>query len=296
MSLFIFENKSYNKKTNTEVDFHMSSEDKSNPITFMQKSKGNKPTPILLVPPYLGKQTSIKKFLFWYDRDNPMFQLYPNQKYDLRKFPRKEFVFLPYIKDIKRSIQLIMRIKDSYSNDISLDEEHIFIKSYNTIQIDREYANRYTNNHLHLICKINPILIDINDEVKAAINENKNRLFGYIDNTQQNMVTNEKEVIKDSDIININAIDNTKKNSDILKEFLEQEIDLPYQLIEVLMLGISAKARSANVVQIDPRAGTPYTINPYLERYELAIKKAIDSHFTNQQSIGRRDVSVKGFI
>lgn len=296
MSLFIFKNMYYNKKDNKEIEFNMSSEDKNNPITFIQKEKGKRPIPILLIPQYLGKQISTKKFLYWYDRDNPMFRVYPNQKYDLKKFPRKEFVFLPYIKTIKRSVQLIMKIKDSYNNDIMLDEDNIYIKSYNTIQIDKNYAMKYKNNHLHIICKLNPMLIEINDEVKSAVSENRNRIFGFTENTQQNMVTNNKEVIKDNQIININTIDNTKNNSEILKEFLEQEIDLPIQLMEVLMLGISAKARSSNVVQIEVRTGSSYIINPYLERYELALKKVIDSHFTNQQSIGRRDVSTKGFI
>mgnify|MGYP006874320093 FL=1 len=296
MALFVFHNSIYDKKSNTEQECLMTSNDKKAPITFIQKQEGIKPTPVLVVPEYYGKQNSTHRFQFWFDRDNPSFQLYPKQKYALKSFPKRDFHFIPYIKEIKRSVQLIMKIKDSYDNNISLDNKDIFIKSYNTIQVDKDYAFRYGNNHLHIICKVNPILIEISDEVKSAINENKNRLFGYIENTQQNMVTVNQEIVKDSEIINVNSIDNNRKNSEILKEFMEQEIDLPIQLIEVLMLGISAKARSANVVQIDPRAGTPYTINPYLERYELAIKKAIDSHFTNQQAIKHRDVSVKGFI
>ena len=296
MAFFVFRNRAYDKKTNTEQEYLMTSDDRQNPIIFTSRVKGKKPIPVLVVPEYTGKQTSTSRFQFWYDRENPSFQVYPGQKYSLRGFPRTEFHFVPYIKEIKRSVQLIMKITDGYGNNIRFDDKDIFIKSYNTIQVDKGYAISHPNNHLHLICKINPILLDLNDEVKAAINENKARIFGYVENTRQNKITTAQEVIKSDEIINVNSLDNTKKNSEILKEFLEQEIDLPMQLIEVLMLGISAKARSANVVQIDPRAGTPYTINPYLERYELAIKKAIDSHFVNQQAIRRRDVSVKGFI
>lgn len=296
MAFFVFHNKAYDTKTNTEQEYLMHSDDTENPIIFVAREKGKKPTPILVIPEYTGKQTSTHRFQFWYDKENPSFQVYPNQKYALRGFPRKEFHFVPYIKEIKRSIQLIMKIKDSYGNTINFDNEDIFIKSYNTIQVDKRYAATHPRSNLHLICKINPILLDINSEVKAAINENKARIFGYVENTRQDKITTKQEVIKSDEVINVNSLDGSKKNSEILKEFLEQEIDLPMQLVEVLMLGISAKARSANVVQLDPRAGTPYTINPYLERYELAIKKAIDSHFVNQQAVRHRDISVKGFI
>lgn len=297
MAFFVFHNKAYDKKSNTEQEYLMTSDDIRNPIKFISKVKGRKPIPVLVVPEYTGKQSSTHRFQFWYDRENPQFQVYPNQKYGLKGFPRKEYHFVPYIKEIKRSIQLIMRMSDSYGNNIRFDDKDIFIKSYNTIQVDKGYALSHPRNNLHLICKINPILLEITDEVKAAISENTSRLFGYINNTQQNRVTVDREVIKDSEIIDINSIDKSKKNSEILKEFLEQEIDLPVQLIEILMLGISAKARSANVSQIITGAGgSAYVINPYLERYELAIKKAIDSQFVNQQAVKTRDVSVKGFI
>ncbi len=297
MAYFVFHNKAYDKKSNTELDCLMTSDDIENPVTFILRQKGKKPTPVLVVPEYMGKQTSTHRFQFWYDRENPMLQVYPNQKYNLKSFGRKEIHFEPYIKEIERSVQLIMKIKDSYGNDIRYDDKNVFMKSYNTIQVDREYAMSHPHNKLHLICKINPILIELTDEVKAAINENIIRLFGYIDNTKQNKVTVDQEIIKDDEIINMNSIDNSKKNDEILKEFLEQEIDLPVQLIEVLMLGIAAKARSDNSLQVMTGAGgTSYMINPYLERYELAVKKAIDNQFVNQQAIRQRDVSVKGFI
>lgn len=297
MAFFTFNNKLYDKKSNTEQDYLMTSDDIQNPITFMLKQKGTKPTPILIIPEYMGKQTSTYRFQFWYDKENPTFQVYPKQKYSLKSFGRREIHFIPYMKKIERSIQLIMKIKDSYGNDIRYDDKNVFMKSYNTIQVDKQYAMSNPHNKLHLICKINPILIELTDEVKAAINENIIRLFGYIDNTKQNKVTVDQEIIKDDEIINMNSIDNSKKNDEILKEFLEQEIDLPVQLIEVLMLGIAAKARSDNSLQVMTGAGgTSYMINPYLERYELAVKKAIDNQFVNQQAIRQRDVSVKGFI
>ena len=213
MALFVFHNSIYDKKSNTEQECLMTSNDKKAPITFIQKQEGIKPTPVLVVPEYYGKQNSTHRFQFWFDRDNPSFQLYPKQKYALKSFPKRDFHFIPYIKEIKRSVQLIMKIKDSYDNNISLDNKDIFIKSYNTIQVDKDYAFRYGNNHLHIICKVNPILIEISDEVKSAINENKNRLFGYIENTQQNMVTVNQEIVKDSEIINVNSIDNNFDNA-----------------------------------------------------------------------------------
>ena len=292
---FYFYNK-FIEDDNSEVDFIMSSEDSENPIIFAEKVKGKK-IAVLRIPEYLGKQTSRHRFMFWYDRDNPEFRVYPTQKYAVKAFKKKkEYVFVPYIKEVKKSIQLILKITDDYNSHIIFNHKDVFIKSYNTIQVDKNFISKFNKNCLHIICKMNPQLLDISDEVKAAVNENTARIFGYVENTKQEKVTSSQEVIESEETINVNSLDKTKKNSEVLKEFLEQEIDLPLQLVEVLMLGISAKARTANVVQIDPRAGTPYSINPYLERYELAIKKAVDNQFINQLPVGRRDVSVKGFV
>lgn len=300
MATFIFYNKYIDKDTKQEIDFTMSSEDMSNPLIFKEKLNDKKTESFLLVPNYLGVQNSVKKFQFWYLRDNPLFKVYPQQRYLYKSFPKnKDFIFLPYIKEVKRTAQVILSIKDDYNNDIMYDDREVFMKSYNTIQIDKDFLANNIGNHLHLAVKLNPTLIELSDEVKSAIQENKQRIPGYIENTQQDKVVNDDKgikIIKDNEIINVNSLDSTRTNKEIIDEFLEQEIDLPIQLIELLMLGVSCNARKGNVVQLDQRVGTTYIVNPYLERYELAVKKAIDNQYINQPGIEKRTVSTKGFF
>lgn len=304
MATFYFMNK-FIKEDNTEVDFKMSSDDMSNPLIFKEKIKGKKTEPFLLVPNYLGKETSALRFQFWYEQTNPSFKVYPGQRYLTNSFPRnKEYVFLPCIKNIEKSVQCILGVEDDCKSNIMYDDESVFMKNYNTIQLDKKYLSSHIGKHLHVLVKLNPQLIEITDEVKSATSENKQRIPGYVEGARQDKVVNvnnaskslELKIIKDDEVINVNSLDNTRSNKEILDEFLEQEIDLPIQLMELLMLGISCKARSANVLQVDPRAGTPYMINPYLERYELAIKKAIDNQFINQSGIEKRTVYTKGFF
>lgn len=76
-----------------------------------------------------------------------------------------------------------------------------------------------------------------------------------------------------------------------------QKVDLPIELIEVLILGMAVKAYGMGALTNDPRTGTSYVQNPYIDRYELAIKKAIDSGYLHEESIQSfRSVSTKGFI
>lgn len=278
MTELFFYNKYINDK-NEEIDFLMSSLDENNPIIFIDKNDKEKKE-FLLVPQYLGEENSKKRFQFWYDRDNPNFKIYVGQKYDLDSFENREYVFIPAIKIISKTIQNILDIKDDYNNDIMYDDKLVFIKNYNTIQVDRNFIDKYEKNNLHLIVKINPKLIEIDDDIKEATNTSFSR------RPETNLTEEEKKNIE-------LEMQNKQK---IIENFLEQEIDLPIQLIELLMLGISCKARTANVFQMDNRTGTAYAINPYLERYELAIKKAIDNQFINQIGIEKRDVSTKGFF
>lgn len=278
MTELFFYNKYINDK-NEEIDFLMSSLDENNPIIFIDKNDKEKKE-FLLVPQYLGEENSKKRFQFWYDRDNPNFKIYAGQKYDLDSFENREYVFIPAIKIISKTIQNILDIKDDYNNDIMYDDKLVFIKNYNTIQVDRNFIDKYEKNNLHLIVKINPKLIEIDDDIKEATNTSFSR------RPETNLTEEEKKNIE-------LEMQNKQK---IIENFLEQEIDLPIQLIELLMLGISCKARTANVFQMDNRTGTAYAINPYLERYELAIKKAIDNQFINQIGIEKRDVSTKGFF
>lgn len=277
--LEIFFYNKYIDDTNEEKDFLMSSLDENNPIIFIDKNN-NKKEEFLLVPNYLGIENSKKRFQFWYDRDNPNFKIYAGQRYDINSFENKKYVFLPAIKKITKTIQNILDIKDNYKNDIMYDDKFVFIKNYNTLQVEKDFIERYPNNDLHIIVKMNPKLIEIDDDIREATN------FSFSRRPESNLTEEEKQKIE----IKMN---NQKK---ILDNFLEQEIDLPIQLIELLMLGISCKARTANVFQMDNRTGTAYAINPYLERYELAIKKAVDNQFINQIGIEKRDVSTKGFF
>lgn len=278
MAEFYFYNKYINDKKE-EIDFLMSSLDENNPIIFIDRMD-KKEQEFLLVPEYQGIQNSKLKFQFWYDRDDTTFKLYAGQRYDIDSFIDREYVFLPAIKIITKTIQNILDIKDDYKNDIMYDDKFVFIKNYNTLQVDNSFISKFPKNDLHLIVKMNPRLIEIDDDIKEATN------YSFARRPETNLTEEEKKKIE----IEMN---NKKK---ILDSFLEQEIDLPVQLIELLMLGISCKARTANVFQMDNRTGTAYAINPYLERYELAVKKAVDNQFINQVGIEKRDVSTKGFF
>lgn len=76
----------------------------------------------------------------------------------------------------------------------------------------------------------------------------------------------------------------------------EQSVDLPIELIDVLLLGIAVKAHGMGTLTNDPRTGTSYVQNPYVDRYELAIKKAIDYGYLPKPRINERKVTDKGFI
>ena len=84
-------------------------------------------------------------------------------------------------------------------------------------------------------------------------------------------------------------VDSTKQASD-------QSVDLPPELLECLLLGIAVKASSIKALSNDPRTGTSYVQNPYMERYELAIKKARDNGYTPQTSMKTLGVFDKGFV
>lgn len=77
----------------------------------------------------------------------------------------------------------------------------------------------------------------------------------------------------------------------------DQKVDLPIELIEVLILGMAVKAYGMGALTNDPRTGTSYVQNPYIDRYELAIKKAIDNGYLHGESMQSfRNVTTKGFI
>jgi hypothetical protein len=88
----------------------------------------------------------------------------------------------------------------------------------------------------------------------------------------------------------------TKNDDGSLCKPEDQKVDLPIELIDVLLLGIAVKAHGMGTLTNDPRTGTSYVQNPYVDRYELAIKKAIDNGYLNQTNINQRTVHTKGFF
>ena len=77
---------------------------------------------------------------------------------------------------------------------------------------------------------------------------------------------------------------------------LDQIVDLPMQLINLLILGMSVKAHSIGVLTVDPRTGTPYNINPYIERYQIELKTAQYLGYLPAQVNVMRDVTNTYFV
>lgn len=136
-------------------------------------------------------------------------------------------------------------------------------------------------------------IIDIKDDYKSDINFNESLvhmidtyniqverklLDEYKDNTLHILYRKHPQLV---------TIDKTPD---------EQKIDLPIELIEVLLLGIAVKAYGMGTLTNDPRTGTSYVQNPYVDRYEVAIKKAIDYGYLPQNKINQRKVTDKGFF
>lgn len=76
----------------------------------------------------------------------------------------------------------------------------------------------------------------------------------------------------------------------------KQIVDIPQELIEVLVLGMAVKAHGMGALTNDPRTGTSYVQNPYIDRYELAIKKVLDYGYLPPTRINTRTITTKGFI
>lgn len=75
----------------------------------------------------------------------------------------------------------------------------------------------------------------------------------------------------------------------------KQYVDIPPILLECLILGMAKYAHTTGLLTTDQRVGGSYIVNPYLERYELAIKKAIENGFIIDRGIHKRNVYTKGF-
>jgi len=89
-----------------------------------------------------------------------------------------------------------------------------------------------------------------------------------------------------------------KDSPKLCKDYLsnKQIVDIPQFLIEVLVLGMAVKAHGMGALTNDPRTGTSYVQNPYIDRYELAIKKVLDYGYLPPNRINTRSIEMKGFI
>lgn len=137
-------------------------------------------------------------------------------------------------------------------------------------------------------------ILDIKDKYRSDINLNEK----YVYSINQNKIQVEHSLLK--------AHSNNSLYI-LYKEFpqlctvdiepKDQKVDLPVELIEILILGMAVKAYGMGALTNDPRTGTSYVQNPYIDRYELAIKKAIDYGYLHEESIQSfRSVRTKGFI
>ena len=136
----------------------------------------------------------------------------------------------------------ILDIKDDHKSPILLNTNLVHMIDTFNLQVEKELANKFRENTLHILYKKHPQLL-----------------------------TTEKTPY-------------------------EQKIDLPIELIDVLLLGIAVKAHGMGTLTNDPRTGSSYVQNPYVDRYELAIQKAINNGYLNQTNINQRTVRDKGFF
>lgn len=162
---------------------------------------------------------------------------------------------------MKQFLSLIS-ITDDFDTPIKLNDNFVHMANESTLQVTRDLREKYTQNNLHLVIRLAPEMLKVpkmeyQDGTNKPTDESKQAVEDYLDNTQ---------------------------------------VDLPAQLLECLMLGIGAKAHSMGFLSNDARTGTASVVNPYLERYELAIKKAKENGFVHQTGLESRTVYTKGFI
>lgn len=143
------------------------------------------------------------------------------------------------------SIFKILDIKDNYRTSIKLNDRIVHMVDDKTIQVEKWFRQKYTDNNLSILYQKSPKLVEYKEGAPLDIN---------------------------------------------------QEVDLPPQLLDLLLLAISKNAHSIGQQTIDPRTGTPYLLNPYIERFELAMKNAVDNAKIQPLGTDFRCVHTKGFI
>lgn len=156
----------------------------------------------------------------------------------------------------------LLSIVDDYQSNIEINDKFVYFASANTIQITQDLRDKFPTNNLNCVIRLAPTLLQC---PKPKYQANSNELT-------------------------------PESKAEIEKYLTNTEIDLPDQLQECLILGIGAKAHSMGFLSNDPRTGTASVVNPYLERYELAVKKAKENGFVHQTDLASRKVWTKGFI
>lgn len=136
-------------------------------------------------------------------------------------------------------------------------------------------------------------IIEIKDDYNTPIVLNEE----FVHNVNPDVIQVEKSLVNryENNKLHILYTKSPKMVSDTLPAD-QQIVDIPIQLLECLILGIASKASNIGQLTQDPRTGTSYMPNVYIERYELAVKKAVNEGFLYQVGLNKRTVSTKGFI
>lgn len=136
-------------------------------------------------------------------------------------------------------------------------------------------------------------ILDIQDDYESDILLNE-RLVHLIDTFT---IQVERELLNSHKDNTLHIL--FKKHPELVNSKIDastQNVDIPIELVECVILGMAAKAHSMGFLSNDPRTGTSYVQNPYIDRYEAAIKKALDNGFIMPTRMARKDWNVKGFV
>ena len=135
-------------------------------------------------------------------------------------------------------------------------------------------------------------ILDVQDKYQSDIRLNERLVHTINSNTLQV----ERELLTEHKDNSLYVL--YKVPPKLCKEYLtnKQIVDIPQALIEALILGMAVKAHGMGALTNDPRTGGSYVQNPYIDRYELAIKKVLDYGYLPPLRINTRTIQTKGFI
>jgi hypothetical protein len=274
MSKYIisFINKKYNNDNGLYEDFTIDIDNQDTPLLFIEQDfYGKKSKPFILIPPYTGLVNTQTRFLYWYLESNPNFKVFPGQRYSLKSFRKdKEYKFLPKIQTNKLYVHSILDIEDEYKNDIQYDNKVVYMKTPNTIKVEPRFVEQTYPNRLHFIVKLSPKLIEITKDVEEIAQENLTKL-------------DEEFVLELTDKDNVEL----SKKLKTLENFLEQDVDLPIQLLEALTLFVSHKLKSFT----QDHNG----IKLSFQKYEKELQDALKYGFTPYYRAKQINIRKRGF-